>query len=149
MSVLDSLKKFEKSFTSWVANVYVKFHNAEPTLIAISDKALPYIKTATSIAIGFEFGGAAADAATKVEDEIHNSADVLMGVIYDFGPTPKAMDILNGIKANLASLLSLGHIKSAKATDAVTKAINSADALGQAITDGVASLVPPAAPVAG
>jgi hypothetical protein len=144
MSVLDTLKSFEHTFTGWVAKAYAAFHKAEPTIVAVSDKALPYIKAATSIAVGFEFGGAAAEAAVKIEDEIHNSADVLMGVIYDFGATPKALDILNGIKASLGSLLALGHIKSASATDAVTKAVNSADALAQLISDGIAAIKPAA-----
>ncbi len=139
MSILDSLKKFEHTFTSWVANSYAKFYKAEPTLVATVDRVAPYIKSATTIAVGFEFGGSAAGEAGKIVDEIHADADNLMGIIYDFGPTPHAMDVLNGIKANLGTLLTAGHIKSVKATDAVTKAVNSADALGQAITDGIAA----------
>lgn len=137
-------KGAEKTFVAWAAKVYTVFHNTEPGLVALSDKALPYIKGATTIALQLEGASGLAPAVLKIEDEVHNSADVLMGLIYDFGATPKAMDILGGIKANLQSLLTLGHIKSPKAVDAVTKAVDNANALGLLLVDGAKILMPPA-----
>lgn len=136
MGLIDTLKKAEHTFTAWVAKTYQAFRNEEPTIVAISDRVYPYVKSAVQIAIGFESPEVAA-AAGPIIDKIHAGLDTAAGLVYDFGATPTAAGILSTVQSDLGSLESVAGIKSDGAKNAISKALSSLGALAAAITGAI------------
>lgn len=143
MSLLDTLKNAEHTFTAWVAKTYQAFRNVEPTLIQVSDRVYPYVKSAVQIAIGFESPAVAA-AAGPIVDKIHAGLDTAAGLVYDFGATPTAAGILNTVQSDLGSLESTAGIKSDAAKNAIAKALSSLQGLTSAVTGAISATQPTA-----
>jgi len=137
MKLLDILKQDEHNFTAWVAKEYQAFRNVEPTLVQVSDRVYPYVKSAVQIAIGFESPAVAA-LAGPIIDKIHAGLDTAAGLVYDFGATPTAAGVLTTVQSDMASLETVAGIKSDGAKNAISKALSSLNALVAAVTGAIA-----------
>lgn len=143
MSVLDTLKSWEHTFTGWVAKAYSAFRKEEPSVIALGDRVFPYVKNATQIALSFEDPAVAA-AAGPIMDQIHAKLDTAASLLYDFGPNPTVTGAIQTAQTDLASFEQTAGIKSDGAKNAISKALSSLQAFVAAVT-GVAGAVKPTA----
>lgn len=147
MKLLDILKQDEHNFTAWVAKEYQDFRNEEPTLIKVSDRVYPYVKSAVQIAIGFESPAVAA-LAGPIIDKIHAGLDTAAGLVYDFGATPDAAGVLSTVQSQIGSLETVAGIKSDGAKNAISKGLSALNGLIAAITGTIdATKAPVANPV--
>ncbi|HUX43538.1 MAG TPA: hypothetical protein VMV57_02190 [Terracidiphilus sp.] len=152
MSFLDKVKElaatgaaWEHTFTAWAAKEFQAFRKEEPTLIAISDRTFPYVKSVIEIALGFEGQAALVGPAGVLMDSIHAKIDTAAGLIYDFGATPTVASSIATIQSDVASIASVAGIKSAAANDALNKAVSSLAGLSTAVQGALASAPPPTA----
>lgn len=144
MKLLDTLKSWEHTFTSFVVKAYTAFRNEEPTVIAVADRVFPYVKNATQIALSFEDPAIAA-AAGPIMDQIHAKIDTAASLLYDFGPHPNVAGALQTAAGDLASFESVAGIKSDGAKDAINKALRSLQAFVASVTGAAASWKAPVA----
>ena len=136
---------WEHTVTAWCAKEYQAFRKEEPTLIALSDRVFPYIKSAIQIALQFDGQPTLSGAAGALLDAIHAKADTAAALIYDFGANPTVASAVSDVQQNLGQIESVVGLKSAAAKDAVAKAVNGADALQTAIQGAIAAATPTAA----
>ena len=151
MGFLDEVKKLEAkgmawahTVTEWCAKEYQAFHAEEPTLVALGDRVLPYIKSAVQIALSLEGQSQLSGPAGALLDAIHAKADTAAALIYDFGANPTTASAVADLQQNLSQVESVVGLKSTAAKGAVTKAINGAAALSTAIQGAIAAAKPAA-----
>lgn len=124
MAFLDTLKKFEHSFTAWAATEWSKIYNEAPKVEHVADTALKYAIPAVGILVQ-QYGSAPeAQKAVSVLTEAQKDMQAASGLIYDFGATPSAGSILNGVQSNLTSILADAHVKNTNTVDKITNIIN-------------------------
>lgn len=140
-TLLQKLKGFEHTFVGYIAKEYQAFRKEEPTLIALSDRAYPYIKSALQIAIGFESPAIAA-AVGPLVDKIHSSFDTAVSLLYDFGANPTVASDFDTAIANLASFETAANITNTASKAAIAKALLNAQALAAAIKNSIDAVQP-------
>lgn len=153
MGLLAEIKKleaegaaFEHTVTSWVAKEFQAFHNAEPSLIAISDRVFPYAKSAIQIALGLAGQTVLSAEAGTLLDSIHAKIDTASALLYDFGANPTVQSAVTKIQNDIASVESVAGIKSTAAQAALAKATAGLAALLTAIQGAINAAKPPAPP---
>jgi hypothetical protein len=149
MSFLDEVKKlvaegavFEHTVVSWCAKEYQVFRKEEPTIIALADRAFPYVKSAVQIALTLEGQAGLSAAAGPLLDSIHAKADTAAALLYDFGPNPTVSSAITTLQGDISQFASVAGIKSPGATDALNKAVNGVAALSTAIKGAIAAATP-------
>lgn len=133
MSLIDTLKNYEHTFTAWVAKEYAKIYNATPKVEQVADATFKYVIPAVQLIAQASGNEAAAAVIGAVATEAQNSLHAASGLVYDFGPSPTAATIVSGVQDNLSQLLAAGHIKNIETQAKVTKVVNSLGALVSAI----------------
>jgi hypothetical protein len=138
---LDTLKKFEHSFTSWAANEWKKIYGELPAVQSAADTAFKYAIPAAGI-VAQELGTAPeAQKAVSVLQEAQKDMQAASGLLYDFGPHPSVGSVLNNVQLNLGDLLGDAHVKSTNTVDKITKIINAIAPIAEALAPVVASVV--------
>lgn len=143
MSVLDTLKNFEHTFTNFVAKEYAKFRSEEPKIVALGDRVFPYVKSATQIALSFESPTIAA-AAGPFLDSIHAKLDTAASLLYDFGPNPTVAGVLATAQNDLGSFETTANITNTASKDAISKALSSLQAFVASVMGAIAATQPAA-----
>lgn len=138
MSFLTALK----GFGGWFAKEWQKLFNAAPQIEKVADAAISYAAPALQIILGM-LNPEAAAAAGPIIAEVQKDLHVASGLIYDFGASPNAVSILNGVTTNLNDLLNAGHIKDTNAQNKVTLVVNTISSLVTALETAITP--PPAA----
>jgi hypothetical protein len=145
MSFLSEVKSLEAkgeawghTVTSWCAKEYQVFRKEEPTLVALSDRVFPYIKSAVQIALQLEGESALSAPAGALLDTIHAKADTAAALIYDFGANPTVSSAVADVQQNLGQFEAVAGIKSTSAKDAIAKAISGAAGLQTAVQGAIA-----------
>lgn len=133
MSFLDTLKKWEHSFTTWAATEWTKIYNEAPKVEHAADTALKYAIPAAGILVQ-ELGTAPeAQKAVSVLTEAQKDMQAASGLIYDFGPNPSAGSILSGVQSNLTGILEDAHVKNTNTVGKITNVINAIAPIAEAL----------------
>ena len=138
---ITDLKGFEHTFVHWVTTAYQAVEKDLPALDALADRTFPYITSALDIALSYE-GPEVVAIANPILAKIQASLDTASGLITDFGATPSAQGILTTVQNDISTIETTAGIKSAKAQDAVSKALSSAQAFTAALTGAIAAAAP-------
>jgi len=133
---------WEHTVTAWCATEYQAFRKEEPTLIALSDRVFPYIKSAVQIALQLEGQAALSAPAGALLDTIHAKVDTTAALIYDFGANPTVSSAVADVQANLGQIESVAGIKNPAAVAAIGKAVSGAASLQTAIQGAIAAAIP-------
>lgn len=141
MSFLDTLKKWDHSFTSWAATEWAKIYSDAPKIEHAADTALKYAIPATGIIVQ-ELGTAPeAQKAVSILTEAQKDMQAASGLIYDFGPHPSAGSILGGVQSNLSGILQDAHVKSTGTVAKITNVINAIAPIAEALAPVAISAV--------
>jgi hypothetical protein len=142
MSFITKLENAEKSTSAWFEKEWVKVYKAEPTVVEIADKTLPYLSLLLQTVIGAEAGQPAATTAGKILTKAQNDLDVAAALIYDTGATPTAASAITAVQTNLSGLLTASQITNKTSVATVTKAVSETGVLAAAITAASGSTAP-------
>ncbi len=152
MGFMDAIKAlvakgaaWEHTVTAWCAKEYQAFRKEEPTLVALSDRVFPYIKSAIQIALQLDGQTTLSAAAGTLIDTIHAKLDTAAALIFDFGANPTVATAVSDVQQHLGQIESVVGLKSTAAKDAVAKAVNGAAGLQTAIQGAIAAATPAAA----
>lgn len=143
--MLDKLKSFAHTFTSWVAKEYAKLYAAEPKIEAVADAVFKYAIPALQILVAAEAGAPAAAIVGQVASEAQASLHAASALIYDFGATPTAASMVAGVQNNLQNLLTAGHITNSGSVAIANKVVSSLGALVTALPAATQATVAAAA----
>jgi hypothetical protein len=138
-SLFAKIEGAEKSFAAFAEKELAKAEGEMPEIDKIADAVLTYAGGALQIAVTAEGGPVAGALVGKVVATAQSDLIAVNGLVTDFGATPTAKSLLASVTTNLAPLLAAGGVKSAKATDAVTKALSEINILAAAIPAAVAA----------
>ena len=133
MSFLDTLK----GFGGWVAKQWTKIFNAVPQIEHIADGVFAYAVPAIQIIIGMVDPPVAAIIA-PILSEVQKDITVVSGLVYDFGASPTAANMVSAIEKDLNDLLTAGHIKDQAVIDKINLVIKTIGSLATALESAVA-----------
>lgn len=137
MSLLDTLKNYEHTFTAWVAKEYKALYAAEPEIKAITGNVYKYAVPALQLAITAEGGPAAGAAFATVAAGVQQELTAANSLIYDFGPSPTAASMIANSAAILKDATTVAEVKNQQTKDIVTKVGASLTALAASVTAAV------------
>lgn len=135
--MFEKIKIAEHTFASWLEIEYAKLYKATPAITHVADVIIKYAVPAISLIVSAEVGPGAGAEVQAVGIEAQKDLLVASSLIYDFGPNPKAADLIAGVSSNLTGLISAGHVTNAQSVANVTKVANTVAALAQALTPPV------------
>jgi hypothetical protein len=142
-SFWDKIKSAEHNFLAWWAKEYAKFQKAEPKIEQGLDAAAKYAVPALNIALAAAGGPAGIGVeAAQIIAEAQTGITVASSLVHDFGPTPDAADVLNGVQNNLSGILNVAHVKNSTATNAITKVVSLVGAAAQGLDAAVSASEP-------
>ena len=136
-SIIKSIEGAEHTFLGWIAKEYAALYKNEPTIEQIVDTTINYAEPALIILLDAAGGSAAAPEVTSIITEVQADLKVVSALIYDFGPTPTAATIAEGVQNNLNSLLTAGHVKDPATVAKLQLIIKTVGALATAIAKAV------------
>jgi len=137
--IVAAVEGAEKTFVGWMVKEYKIVYEKEPEIEVIVDMTVDYVEPALIIVLDATGGAALAPEVASVLGEVQSDLKVVSALIYDFGPTPTAAKIAAAVKANLAGLITAGHVKDAAMQAKFTLIINAVGVLATAIANAVAN----------
>lgn len=139
MIIFSEIKGIEHSVVSWMAKEYAAFYKKEPEIDQIVDDTVQYVEIGLPIVLSMT-GCAALDPVVEdVLNEVVSDLKVVSSTVYDFGPSPNAASILNGVQTNLLSLEAAGHIKDAAKLAKLKLIVNAVGALATVIAKAISA----------
>lgn len=129
MSFLDTLK----GFGGWVAKTWQKIFATAPTIEHVADTVFAYVVPALQIVLGMVAPEEVA-VVTPIITEIQKSVSVVSGLIYDFGASPTAANMVSVIEKDLADLLAAGHIKDQALVAKIEGIVNTVGSLATSLS---------------
>ena len=139
-SFFEKIEGAEKSTVAWLAKTLTAIEGKEPAIAKVVDAAITYVVPVLKIALTATGDPAAALVIGEVAAQAETDLNVASALVTDFGPTPTAATAFHAVATNLGALLTAGHVKSATAVAAVTKAVNEVGTLGTAVDAAVAGI---------
>jgi hypothetical protein len=123
-SFWDKIKSVEHNFLAFWAQAYTKFQKDEPTIEAGLDAVAKYAVPALNIALAAAGGpaGIGVEAAAAIA-EAQTGITVASSLVHDFGPTPDAASVLNGVQNNLSGIEALTNVKNPTTVSAIQKVV--------------------------
>ena len=128
MSLLSALK----GFGGWVAKVWTKVVNEAPAIEHVADTVFSYVVPALQIVLGALDPEALAIAGPIIK-EIQKDVTVVSGIVFDFGASPTAANMVAAIEKDLSGLLEAGHIKDANLQAKIQLIVNTVGSLASAL----------------
>ena len=122
-NIIATIKADEKTTVAWFAKVYSKLYKAEPTVVAVADRVLPWAGMLLQSVVSLEAGAPAGALVGAGISEAQKDLDVAGAVIYDAGPTPEVSTLISSVQTNLTGLLTAGHISNATSVATTNKVI--------------------------
>jgi hypothetical protein len=147
-SIFQKIEGAEKSTVAWIEKQLTAIEGKEPGIAKVIDTSLTYIAPVLQIALGATGDPAAALIVGQVATQAETDLKVASALVTDFGPTPTAATAFASVSTNLSGLLTAGHVKSATAVAAVTKAVSEVGVIVTAVqtaATAIAASVPVAA----
>lgn len=142
-SIFAEIAAAEHSTVAWLEKELAKLVGEAPTIEKVIDSGLTYITPVLQIALSSLGDPAAAAVVGTVVTEAQSDLLAASALVTDFGPTPTAASIFASVKANLAALLTAGHVKSSTSVSAVNKAVSEIGLLGTAVQTAADKLASP------
>ena len=133
MSIFRGIANVEHTFAGWAEKEMAKLFKDAPKIEQVADAILTYVGPALQTVVTLEAGATAGAIVGKVIQEAQTDVTAASGVIYDFGAMPSVNSILNGVKDNLAALLSAGHVTNPTSVANVKQVVNELDVLVSAL----------------
>ncbi len=141
-AIIAKIEGAEHTFVGWAVKEYAKLYKAEPAIEQTVDEVVPYAQSAIVIVMEMAGAGAAVPEVTAIITEVQRDLKVMSALIHDFGPTPTAASIAQGVKDNLASLAAAGHIKDPITLAKLQLIIKTVGVLATAIANAVEQPAP-------
>ena len=138
MSFWSDVTAIEHTVVGWFVKEYAIFYKVEPTLIQVADTTVQYVDIGLPIVLGATGYGSLDPVVQPIVDEIFSDLKVVSSTIYDFGPSPNTVSIVNSVQANLQALDTAGHVKDPASKAKLALIIKSVGALAEAIAAAVA-----------
>lgn len=136
----QKVQSFEHSFLAWWGNAFAKFQQEAPKIQQGLDAVSQYAVPALNIAVAAAGGPAAiGSTAAQVIADAQSGLSVASSLVNDFGPTPTAATVYNGVAANLQSILALDGVKNPTTQNAITKVVGLAGQAAEGITAAAAA----------
>ena len=133
MSIFKGIANVEHTFAGWAEKELAKLFKDAPKIVQVADAILTYVGPALQTIVTIEAGAPAGALIGKVIREAQSDLTAASGAIYDFGATPSAGSIINGVKNNLAALLAAGHVSNPASVANVNQVVNELDVLVTAL----------------
>lgn len=134
MSFFSKIAAAEHTFAAWAEKTLEALFTEAPKIEQVASTILTYVGPAIQTIVTAEAGSAAGSVVSSVLKQAQSDLTAVSGLIYDFGATPSAANIINAVKANLGALLTVGHITNPTSVATVTKVTNELNTLASAIT---------------
>jgi len=133
MSIFKGIADVEHTFAGWAEKELAKLFEEEPKIEQVADAVLTYVGPALQTVVTLEAGSPASPLVGKVIREAQSDLTAANGAIYDFGPSPSAGSIINGVKENLAALLVAGQVRNPSSIANVNQVVSELDVLVAAL----------------
>lgn len=138
-AAIEDIEKVDKTVVGWLVKEYSAFYKSEPTIVQVVDSTIQYIEIGLPIVLGVTGGAALAGPIDAILNEAVSDLKVVSATIDDFGPSPSAASIIQGVQTELASLETAANI-----TDPASKAklqliVNAVGSLYQLILKTIAA----------
>ena len=145
MSIFTPFIKDIKTFAAKIEAELAKLWVAAPTLAQVVSTTLTFVGPVLQAVVTAEAGSAAGTVVGSVIATAQQDLTAVKGLITTVGPTPTVASLLNGVKADLASLLGAAKISNPASVSNVTLVINELEALVDAFPVTSAAATPAAA----
>ncbi len=134
MSFFSKIAAAEHTFAAWAEKTLEALFTEAPKIEQVASTILTYVGPAIQTIVTAEAGGAAGTAVSAVLKQAQSDLTAVSGLIYDFGATPSAANIINAVKSNLSALLTASHITNPTSVATITKVTTELNTLATAIT---------------
>lgn len=135
---LEKIKDAEHTFASFFVKAYQTLVKEEPKIQQVAGAVLKYSGAALGDVVAIEGNSPEAAQAAKVISTAQSDLTVAGSLIYDFGASPSAATILNGVQSNLGGLVSATGVKNPNSVAIVNKVAGEVGALATAVSAAVA-----------
>jgi hypothetical protein len=133
-NIFKDVAKAEHTVAAWLEKELSVLYGNAPAITKVADAVLKYVGPALQIIVAAETGPAAAEEVGNIVREAQTDIAVASALIYDFGPTPQAANIIDGVVNNLNGLVTAGHVKNPANVAGLTKVVNSIGALSAVLS---------------
>lgn len=145
MSIFKGIANVKHTFAGWAEKELAKLFKDAPKIEQVADAILTYVGPALQTIVTLEAGAPAGAIVGKVIREAQLDLTAANGAIYDFGPSPSAASIINGVKENLGALLAAGHVTNPASVTNINQVVSELDVLVTALAKVAASSPTPIA----
>ncbi|HEY1502603.1 MAG TPA: hypothetical protein VGF88_23715 [Acidobacteriaceae bacterium] len=146
--IVADVEGVEHTVISWLAKQYAAFYKEEPSIETVVDQTVSYVELGLPVVLGVTGGAALVPEIESVLDEVVSDMKVVSAVVYDFGPSPNAANILASVQSNLQGLETAGHVKDPVQVAKLGLIIKAVGSLAAIIAKAVAASSPAPAPAA-